>query len=101
MAALASGVDATARHGARMLRFLGSDASTRELAKRYWTLNDQPYGWDFMFGLVGSAHRQSATDAMTAAIRGARAESEAVPGGHAPRLRDVRGDADAASCGDR
>lgn len=57
-----------AKHAARLLRFLGSEAATRELARRYWADNDQPYGWDFKFGLVGSPHRQIALQAMKAAI---------------------------------
>ena len=56
------------KQGARMLRFLGSEAAARELARRYWSLNDQPFGWEFMFGLVASSHRQTAIDAMKAAI---------------------------------
>jgi len=68
IAALDSSAEVTAKHGARILRFLGSVASTRELARRYWTLNDQPNGWDLMFGLFGSPERQAAIDAMKAAI---------------------------------
>jgi hypothetical protein len=68
IAALDSSAELTAKHGARILRFLGSVASTRELARRYWTLNDQPNGWDLMFGLFGSPERQVAIDAMKAAI---------------------------------
>jgi hypothetical protein len=60
--------DAAKRHGARVLRFLGSDAATRELARRFFALNDQPFGWEFMFGLIASPHRQTAIDTMTAAI---------------------------------
>jgi hypothetical protein len=68
IAALDSGVEGTAKHGARMIRFLGSEASTRELVRRYRAINDQPNGSDFMFGLFGSPERQIAIDAMKAAI---------------------------------
>src|ERR1019366_1551502 len=34
-----------AKHAARILRFLGSESANRELARRFWTGNDQPFGW--------------------------------------------------------
>lgn len=32
-----------AKHAARLVRFLGSEAETRKLARRYWADNNQPY----------------------------------------------------------
>ncbi|MCU1309370.1 MAG: hypothetical protein JWO20_495 [Candidatus Angelobacter sp.] len=60
--------DEGARHAARVLRFLGSESASREIARRFWALNEQPYGWDLMFGLVGSPHRVATLSAMKAAI---------------------------------
>jgi hypothetical protein len=34
------------------------------LAKLFWGLNDQPGGWDLMFGLFGSPYRAVAIAAM-------------------------------------
>lgn len=62
-----SGDGDEARHAARVLRFLGSEASTRELARRYWA-SDQPFGWDLKFGLFGSPHRTAAIEGMKAAL---------------------------------
>jgi hypothetical protein len=64
----AGATDAAKRRGARTLRFLDSDASVRELARRYWAGNDQPFGWEFMFGLIASTHRQTAVDALRTAL---------------------------------
>jgi hypothetical protein len=61
-----SSVEQTA-DAARILRFLGSDSATRELARRFWAQNDQPHGWDFMFGLVASPHRATAIEGLKAA----------------------------------
>jgi hypothetical protein len=61
-----SSVEQTA-HAARALRFLGSESATRELARRFWAQNDQPHGWDFMFGLVASPHRATAIEGLKAA----------------------------------
>ena len=58
-----------AKHAARVLRFLGSEAATRELARRFWSGNDQPFGWDLKFGLFGSPYRASAIEAMKAALK--------------------------------
>jgi len=58
-----------ARHAARVLRFLQSDAAARELAQRFWSGNDQPFGWNLKFGLYGSPHRNTAIAAMKAALR--------------------------------
>ncbi|PYV72635.1 MAG: hypothetical protein DMG96_25550 [Acidobacteria bacterium] len=49
---------------ARKLRFLNTKASAETLAKMFWGLNDQPGGWDLMFGLFGSPYRAEATAAM-------------------------------------
>jgi hypothetical protein len=57
-----------AKHGARVLRFLGSEAATRELARRFWAGNDQPFGWDLKFGLFGSPFRATAIEAMKTAL---------------------------------
>jgi hypothetical protein len=65
--ALDTGSNDAAKHAARVLRFLGSEAATRELARRFWALNDEPYGWDLMFGLIGSQYRTTAIESMKAA----------------------------------
>jgi hypothetical protein len=73
----------------RVLRFLGSEAATRELARRFWS-HDQPRRppqlehsapypdywqfvldtsfWDFEFGLIGSPYRAVAIQELTAAV---------------------------------
>ncbi|PYP91306.1 MAG: hypothetical protein DMG65_08000 [Candidatus Angelobacter sp. Gp1-AA117] len=66
--ALDSGNTEQGRHAARVLRFLGTEAATHELATRYWSLNRQANGWDIMFGLVGSTHRDMAIQEMHNAI---------------------------------
>ncbi len=54
-----------ARRAARILRYLRTRDSTRQLAKLFWGLNEQqPAGWDLMFGLYGSPYRQLALDSM-------------------------------------
>jgi hypothetical protein len=54
-----------ARPAARRLRFLDTTESTRQLARLFWGLNQQqPIGWDLMFGLFGSPYRQLAIDSM-------------------------------------
>ena len=58
-----------AHSAARVLRFLGSEAATRELARRFWSGNDQPFGWDLKFGLFGSPYRATAIAAMNAALK--------------------------------
>jgi len=55
------------KHAARMLRFLGSEASTRELARRYGAVDD-PFEWEFKFGLFGTPHRELAIQAMKAEL---------------------------------
>jgi hypothetical protein len=57
-----------AKHAARVLRFLGSEAATRELAQRFWSGNDQPFGWDLKLGLFGSPYRATAIEVMKAAL---------------------------------
>jgi hypothetical protein len=52
------------KEAARRLRFLNSKASVQTLARMFWGLNDQPGGWDLMFGLVGSPYRADAIAAM-------------------------------------
>ena len=59
-----------AKHAARVLRFLGSEEATRELARRFWSGNEQPSGWDLKFGLFGSPYRAAAIAAMKAALTG-------------------------------
>lgn len=49
---------------ARRLRFLNTKESTKTLARLFWSLNDQPGGWDLMFGLYGSSYRTEAIAAM-------------------------------------
>lgn len=56
-------------HPARILRFLNTQDSTRQLARFYWGLNQQqPEGWDLMFGLFGSPFRKLAIESMLAEI---------------------------------
>jgi hypothetical protein len=55
------------KHAARILRFLGSEASTRELARRYGAVED-PFEWEFKFGLFSTPHRESAIQAMKAEL---------------------------------
>jgi hypothetical protein len=54
-------------HAARVLRFLGSEAATQELAHRFWS-GAQTYGWDMKFGLFGSKYRVVAIQEMKGAI---------------------------------
>ena len=54
------------RRAARRLHFLNTKDSTKQLAKLFSGLNEQPGGWDFMFGLYGSPYRQLAIDSMRA-----------------------------------
>jgi len=57
-----------AQRAAKVLRFLGSESSTQELTRRFWDSNDQPFGWDFKFGLFGSPFRIQAIERMKAAL---------------------------------
>lgn len=60
----------SARHAARVLRFLDTEASARLLAKEFIGLGaDQPYGWEFMLGLFGSPFRSAVIQAMKSNIR--------------------------------
>lgn len=49
---------------ARRLRFLNTRQSAETLAKLFTGLNDQPGGWDLMFGLYGSPYRAEVIAAM-------------------------------------
>ena len=49
---------------ARRLRFLNTKQSAETLAKLFTGLNDQPGGWDLMFGLYGSPYRADVIAAM-------------------------------------
>jgi hypothetical protein len=78
------------QHAERVLRFLGSEGSTRELARRFW-FYDQPAGpshtpgvvdpasqfyqsslyrnfWNFKAGLIGSPFREIAVKELNATI---------------------------------
>ena len=59
-----NGSDEEKKNAARRLRFLNTEASAETLAKLFWGLNDQPGGWDLMFGLFGSPYRAEAIAAM-------------------------------------
>ena len=63
-AAYQNAADDEQRKAARKLRFLNTKASAETLAKMFWGLNDQPGGWDLMFGLFGSPYSAEATAAM-------------------------------------
>jgi hypothetical protein len=54
-------------HAARVLRFLGSEASTRELAHRYAS-GQVPFEWDFKLGLYSTPYREAAIQAMKAEL---------------------------------
>ena len=56
--------DCAVAQAARRLRFLNTKESTDTLARLFWSLNEQPGGWDLMFGLFGSAYRAEAISAM-------------------------------------
>ncbi len=58
-----------AKHAARVLRFLGSEAAAQELARRFWSGIDQPFGWELKFGLFGAPDRSAAIEAMQAALK--------------------------------
>jgi hypothetical protein len=59
--------DADKKHAARVLRFLGSEASTRELARRYGS-GMGTFDWDFRFGLYSTPYREVAIHAMKAEL---------------------------------
>jgi hypothetical protein len=54
---------------ARRLRFLNTRQSAELLTKLFWGLNDQPGGWDLMFGLFGSPYRTQVIAAMEREIK--------------------------------
>lgn len=58
------------KEAAHRLRFLNTKDSTDTLARLFWSLNDQPGGWDLMFGLFGSSDRAEAIAAMQREIGG-------------------------------
>jgi hypothetical protein len=51
------------KEAAHRLRFLSTKESVDTLGRLFW-LNDQPGGWDLMFGLFGSPYRAEAIGAM-------------------------------------
>jgi hypothetical protein len=63
-AAYRNAADDEQRKAARKLRFLNTKSSAETLAKLFWGLNDQPGGWDLMFGLFGSPYRAESIAAM-------------------------------------
>lgn len=63
-AAYQNAADDVQRKAARKLRFLNTKASLETLAKLFWGLNDQPGGWDLMFGIFGSPYRAEAIATM-------------------------------------
>ncbi|HEX4267352.1 MAG TPA: hypothetical protein VHY36_05660 [Steroidobacteraceae bacterium] len=56
--------ECAAEQAARQLRFLNTKESTEALARLFWSLDEQPGGWDLMFGLFGSSYRAEAIAAM-------------------------------------
>jgi hypothetical protein len=52
------------KEAARRLRFLNTRQSAETLARLFSSLNDQPGGWDLMFGLFGSPYRAEAIAAL-------------------------------------
>jgi hypothetical protein len=52
----------------RALRFLGSEAATRELARRFWEHDMRKAGWNFKAGLIGSEHRAAAVQELERAV---------------------------------
>ena len=63
-AAYQNGPEEDKKKAARKLRFLNTKPSAETLAQLFWGLNDQPGGWDLMFGLFGSPYRAEAIAAM-------------------------------------
>ena len=63
-AAYQSASEGETKKAARKLRFLDTMPSTETLARLWWGLNDQPGGWDLMFGIFGSPYRAEAIAAM-------------------------------------
>jgi hypothetical protein len=63
-AAYQNTADDEQKKAARKLRFLNTKRSVETLAELFWGLNDQPGGWDLMFGLFGSPYSAEAIAAM-------------------------------------
>jgi len=53
---------------ARRLRFLNTRQSAATLARLFWSRNDQPGGWELLFGLFGSPYRTDVVAAMNREI---------------------------------
>jgi hypothetical protein len=66
--AVDTGSNQQAHHAARVLRFLGTEDATHELARHYWSTTGQVYGTDMMLGLAASPHRDLAVQDMHDAI---------------------------------
>lgn len=62
----------TTEEAQQALRFLGSEATTRELARRFWAHDVSNHGWDFKAGLIGSAHRAAAIEELEEAVHDAK-----------------------------
>lgn len=59
-----AGQEKEGKEPARRLRFLNTKQSAETLARLFTGLNDQPGGWDLMFGLFGSPYRADVIAAM-------------------------------------
>jgi hypothetical protein len=59
------------KHAVGVLMFLDSEASTRELVRRFWS-KDQPYGWDMGLGLFYSTYRAAAIEEMKSSLKDPR-----------------------------
>lgn len=68
-AAYQNGPEAEKKKAARRLRFLNTKSSAETLAHLFWGLNNQPGGWDLMFGLFGSPYRADTIAAMRREIK--------------------------------
>ena len=67
----ASATEEEKKHAAHVFQFLGSEASTRELARRFWSW-DQEFGFEMLFGLYGSRFRTIAIQEMKGAIKNSK-----------------------------
>lgn len=63
-----SGTSPDALHAARVLRFLNTQDSARQLAKLFIASNQQSLGREFLFGLFGSPYPQLVVEAMRAEL---------------------------------
>lgn len=52
----------------RVLRFLGSEAATLELARRFWSNDQRNAAWNFKAGLIGSPHRAAAVQELESVV---------------------------------